>query len=108
MVVQPSLTVNERIRRQLAKACELMVVMVDGSVTWASAVSKKAFDAIVCKPSGSVTLASDVQLANVLLLMEVSEEGKAMLVSDVQPFKALVPIEVSEEGIAMLASDVQP
>jgi hypothetical protein len=108
MVVQPSLTVNERIRRQLAKACELMVVMVDGSVTWASAVSQKAFDAIVCRPSGSVTLDSDVQLANVLLLMEVSEEGKSMLASDVQPLKALVPIEVSEEGIAMLASDEQP
>ena len=108
MVVQPSLTVNERIRRQLAKACELMVVMVDGSVTWASAVSQKAFDAIVCRPSGSVTLDSDVQLANVLLLMEVSEEGKSMLASDLQPLKALVPIEVSEEGKVMLSSDVQP
>lgn len=108
MVVQPSLTVNERIRRQLAKACELMVVMVDGSVTWASAVSKKAFDSIVCRPSGSVTLDSDVQLANVLLLMEVSEEGKAMLVSDVQARKASEPMLVSEEGKSMLASDEQP
>ena len=107
MVVQPSLTVNERIRRQLAKACELMVVMVDGSVTWASAVSKKAFDAIVCRPSGSVTLDSDVQPENVLLLMEVSEEGKAMLVSDVQARKASEPMLVSELGSVTLASDVQ-